>query len=137
MRIVTGPLVTLAVALVLTAACGSSEANASPGATTGGSTTEGREGTGGGARRGRGRVDEGNLVIGTDACASDTECRPADCCHAAACVGAAQAPSCVDAVCTMECRANTIDCGGGCLCHQGRCAARIVRAADLGISVPP
>jgi hypothetical protein len=68
---------------------------------------------------------EGRLIIGDDACTTDADCVPADCCHAAACVARENAPSCGDAVCTMECRPDTMDCGGGCLCHEGRCAARL------------
>lgn len=67
----------------------------------------------------------GRIVLGDDACTSDSDCVPADCCHAAACVARANAPSCGDVMCTMECRYGTIDCGGGCLCHEGRCAARL------------
>lgn len=69
--------------------------------------------------------DEPALVIGEDACTTDADCAPAECCHAAACVGRANAPACGDAMCTMECRYGTMDCGGGCLCHEGRCAARL------------
>lgn len=78
-------------------------------------------------------ASEGRLVVGEDACASDADCVPADCCHAAACVARAHAPACGDAVCTTECRYGTIDCGGGCLCHEGRCAARLSEAPDLNV----
>ncbi len=66
-----------------------------------------------------------NLVVGEDACETDADCVPAACCHAAACVAAANAPSCEDAMCTMDCQFGTLDCGGRCLCHEGRCAARL------------
>lgn len=69
--------------------------------------------------------DEPELVVSDDACTSDADCVPAECCHAAACVGRSNAPACGDAMCTMECRYGTLDCGGGCLCHEGRCAARL------------
>ncbi len=75
----------------------------------------------------------GELVVGDDACTTDADCVPADCCHAAACVARERAPSCGDAVCTTECRYGTIDCGGGCLCHEGRCAARLSAAPDLSV----
>lgn len=75
----------------------------------------------------------GGLVIGEDACSSDADCVPAECCHAAACVGRESAPSCGDAVCTTECRYGTIDCGGGCLCHEGRCAARLSEAPEMNV----
>lgn len=73
------------------------------------------------------------LAIGEDACTTDADCVPADCCHAAACVARDHAPSCGDAVCTTECRYQTIDCGGGCLCHEGHCAARLSSAPNLGV----
>ncbi|MGF1466183.1 MAG: hypothetical protein ACFCGT_08610 [Sandaracinaceae bacterium] len=68
---------------------------------------------------------EAPLVLGQDPCATDADCVPAQCCHAAACVSAERAPACGDAICTMECRSRTMDCGGGCVCHEGRCAARL------------
>lgn len=74
-----------------------------------------------------------NLVIGDDPCEQDTDCRPAQCCHATGCVAAENAPDCSDVMCTEECRANTIDCGGECVCHEGKCAARL---NDLGIGAP-
>lgn len=66
-----------------------------------------------------------HIVVGTDPCTTDADCVPAGCCHAAACVARASAPACGDAVCTMECRYGTLDCGGGCLCQAGHCAARL------------
>lgn len=68
-----------------------------------------------------------DVIVGTDVCQTDADCMPAQCCHATACVGKAKAPSCADAMCTRECRGGSIDCGGGCLCQQGRCAARVMR----------
>ncbi|MDQ3035140.1 MAG: hypothetical protein M3Y87_22225 [Myxococcota bacterium] len=80
----------------------------------------------------------GEVVIGTDPCTSDADCVPAACCHASTCVAAANAPSCGDAMCTMECRLGTIDCGGGCLCQDGRCGARLmVPPAGLGPTDAP
>lgn len=76
------------------------------------------------------------LAIGEDACASDADCVPAECCHAAACVARERAPSCEDAMCSAECRYGTIDCGGGCLCYQGRCAARLSEPPDLEVEEP-
>lgn len=69
---------------------------------------------------------EGAVVVGDDPCSTDADCMPAACCHASACVAVANAPSCGDAMCTMECRVGSIDCGGGCLCQEGRCAARLM-----------
>ena len=64
-------------------------------------------------------------------CETDADCVPAGCCHAAACVGTANAPDCTDMMCTQECRYGTLDCGGRCLCHEGRCAARLSEAPNL------
>jgi len=79
-------------------------------------------GEGDGVLAGSGEED---LVVGEDGCATDTDCVPDACCHAAACVGAGHAPACGEAMCTQECRYGTLDCGGGCLCREGRCAARL------------
>ncbi|UJR80231.1 hypothetical protein [Sandaracinus amylolyticus] len=57
------------------------------------------------------------------ACESDADCVPAECCHADACGAASDAPECDGEACTLECRAGTLDCGGRCLCLEGRCAA--------------
>lgn len=59
------------------------------------------------------------------ACATDADCVPAACCHADACVARAAAPACAGVACTLDCRENTIDCGGGCFCQNGQCAARM------------
>ncbi len=67
------------------------------------------------------------IVEGSDSCMTDSDCVPAVCCHAAACVARVHAPICTDTACTPACRPGTIDCGGGCFCHNGLCAARIVR----------
>lgn len=67
-------------------------------------------------------------VVASEApCETDADCVPANCCHASACTNRAQAPNCQQVMCTAECRGGTIDCGGGCLCVEGRCAARLVR----------
>lgn len=66
-----------------------------------------------------------SVVVGEVPCATDTDCVPAECCHAAECTGRANAPACTDVMCTMECRAGTMDCGGGCICQDGLCAARL------------
>ena len=64
-------------------------------------------------------------VLVTDvACQSDADCVKDSCCHATGCVAVADAPDCSAAVCTLECRAGTMDCYGGCVCQDGRCAAR-------------
>ncbi|WP_437865171.1 hypothetical protein [Sorangium sp. So ce363] len=71
------------------------------------------------------------IVVGSDPCKSDADCVPVCACHAAACIAKATAPMCDRGLmCTQECRPGTMDCGGGCLCQGGRCAARL-------INVPP
>ncbi|MEJ7727852.1 MAG: hypothetical protein WKG00_01415 [Polyangiaceae bacterium] len=65
------------------------------------------------------------LVVSGDACKTDTDCSPSGCCHATACGGKSKAPDCKAVQCSMECRGGTIDCGGGCLCQDGHCAARL------------
>ncbi|AUX45307.1 hypothetical protein SOCE26_067890 [Sorangium cellulosum] len=69
------------------------------------------------------------IAVGSDPCQTDADCAPACGCHPAACVAKATAPACEEGrVCTQECRPGTMDCGGGCLCKEGRCAARLVNA---------
>ena len=76
-------------------------------------------------------------VVATDiACTSDADCVPAGCCHADTCVAASDAPECKDVMCTADCRAGTLDCGGGCLCQEGRCAARIAVSFEAGPTPP-
>ena len=68
----------------------------------------------------------GTEIVATQVpCSSDADCVKDSCCHATSCVAAADAPDCKDTMCTMDCRANTMDCYGGCLCQDGVCAAEI------------
>ncbi len=69
---------------------------------------------------------ESTVVVGDDPCQTDADCFPAECCHASMCVSGDNTPMCENIACTMECRPGTIDCGGGCLCVEGRCAARLM-----------
>jgi hypothetical protein len=130
---------------VLLVACGSGSSaestepvSAEPeGTGSEGSAAEG-SGTGGGGTGGTAEASPASLAVGSDACTTDADCVPAGCCHAAACVGAANAPSCGDVMCTSECRYGTLDCGGGCLCHEGHCAARLSEPpAGIGAVPPP
>ncbi len=73
------------------------------------------------------------VVVGEDACETDADCVPAGCCHAAACVAEANAPSCEDTICTTDCQYGTLDCGGACLCQEGRCAARLSSPPHLRV----
>ena len=111
-------LLLLTAALPLTA-CGASESAASRDEIV----LDERGSEGGEGDRG------GRLVVSDDACTTDADCVPAGCCHAAACVAQANAPDCGDVMCTTDCQYGTLDCGGACLCREGRCAARL--------SVPP
>lgn len=72
-----------------------------------------------------------NGAMGTE-CVRDQDCVPAECCHPRTCVPAAQRTAVCNMMCTEECRGGTMDCGGGCLCQQGRCAAHIT---DRGLGV--
>ena len=76
---------------------------------------------------------EPRLVVGEDACETDADCVPAGCCHPAACVAQANAPTCGEVMCTADCRPDTMDCGGGCLCHEGRCAARLAERNEPSV----
>ncbi|MDP3275607.1 MAG: hypothetical protein Q8Q09_10460 [Deltaproteobacteria bacterium] len=77
-------------------------------------------------------------------CARDEDCVRATCCHATACVPVARRPACEGMMCTMECRPGTLDCGGSCVCQQGRCGATgggpqidvsALTGADAGASI--
>lgn len=72
----------------------------------------------------------------TAECASDADCVPAICCHADRCVPRAQAPSCANVACTADCQFGTLDCGGGCLCYDGRCNARLSQPPEVGEGTP-
>ncbi len=66
------------------------------------------------------------LAIGDAPCETDADCAPVECCHPSACGAAADAPTCTDVMCTEDCQSGTMDCGGQCLCHEGRCAAQLL-----------
>ena len=66
-------------------------------------------------------------------CTANADCVPATCCHATACVAKGEGPNCSGVPCTRECRAGTLDCGGGCVCRSGACAAEL---NDLGPGIP-
>jgi hypothetical protein len=67
----------------------------------------------------------GEVIVGDVDCKTDADCVPQECCHSTTCGAPKSAKTCAGAVCTMECRAGTLDCGGACLCQEGKCAARI------------
>ena len=58
-------------------------------------------------------------------CEADADCVPASCCHPTSCVPVSNRPSCDRVMCTQECRGGTLDCGGSCVCANGRCLERI------------
>lgn len=66
------------------------------------------------------------VVGGIDACTTDADCVPASCCHAAECISASKPKSACFVDCSTSCNPGTIDCGGGCLCQDGLCAARVL-----------
>jgi hypothetical protein len=71
-------------------------------------------------------------VVTTDVpCSADADCVKDDCCHATSCVAIADAPDCSATMCTLECRAKTMDCNGGCVCQAGFCAAQLWSAPDV------
>lgn len=87
---------------------------------------EGAEGGGEGGDAGGGLETSERIVVGEDPCKTDADCVPATCCHPNACVSADKKPDCKDATCTLNCQGDTMDCGGGCLCQEGKCAAKLV-----------
>ncbi|MCS6856566.1 MAG: hypothetical protein NZM37_02530 [Sandaracinaceae bacterium] len=115
--------------IVWISACGPSSENAPRGKAE--SPLSSPEGAGASVSEGKEvavNLERFEWVEGEDGCEADSDCVPASCCHASRCVGRAKAPRCEQPVlCTMECRPGTIDCGGGCVCRNGRCTARIWR----------
>ena len=69
------------------------------------------------------------IVVGNDPCQTDADCVPVCGCHASSCIAKANATACdPNRMCTAHCQPGTMDCGGGCLCQGGKCAARLVNA---------
>lgn len=55
-------------------------------------------------------------------CMVDEDCVPSICCHAQDAVNKANAPDCSATLCSLDCEAETIDCGqGGIACIEGAC----------------
>jgi hypothetical protein len=67
----------------------------------------------------------GNVNVGTASCSSDSDCVPTTCCHAKACGAPVKDMAC-NVACTADCEGGTIDCGGGCFCDSGKCAAHLM-----------
>jgi hypothetical protein len=58
-------------------------------------------------------------------CTTDSDCIPAQCCHPTTCKPGTEQPECAAVSCTADCRAGTLDCGGKCLCQEGKCVAQL------------
>jgi len=58
-------------------------------------------------------------------CSADGDCVAESCCHASSCVAKENAPICSGIKCTMDCRPGSLDCGGSCLCENGKCVAKL------------
>ena len=89
--------------------------------------TEPGEAESGEAESGQLESDAGTIetAISEVPCESDADCVKSACCHATSCVGLADAQDCSNTMCTLECRAGTMDCYGGCVCQAGLCAAQL------------
>ena len=123
--------IALVLSLAFLAACGSADHGSSNGTTETTTTTTTTTSSGDDTTSGATQSDAPQLVVGTDACTTDADCVPGGCCHATSCVARANAPACGESVCTADCRFGTLDCGGGCLCHQGYCAAQLSQAPNI------
>ncbi len=67
-----------------------------------------------------------SVVVGSAPCKTDADCVPTSCCHPTQCGSPATAPDCSATMCSADCKAGTMTCGGGCLCQDGQCAARLL-----------
>jgi hypothetical protein len=65
------------------------------------------------------------IAVGADDCTTDADCVKSDCCHPRMCVSKDKTPSCGDVACTLDCQVGAMDCYGGCLCQEGKCAAKL------------
>lgn len=70
------------------------------------------------------------IVVSKDACKTDEDCAPSTCCMAKACGAASKAPDCSAVRCRRDCSTPTVECGGGCLCQNGFCAAKLGTTAE-------
>ena len=66
-----------------------------------------------------------HITVTKISCQADADCVKDSCCHATGCVARANAPSCGQTMCTMDCQAGTMDCHGGCSCQDGFCVAEV------------
>jgi hypothetical protein len=69
-------------------------------------------------------------------CDEDSDCAKAQCCHAADCVIKEKVPDCRNIMCTMDCQAGTLDCGGSCACIAGRCEGRNFQPGNVHLESP-
>ena len=54
-------------------------------------------------------------------CQTSSDCVKNSCCHATGCVPKYAQPYCEGIMCTQECAAASLDCGGSCECIEGSC----------------
>ena len=70
-------------------------------------------------------VMQNEAIQNTDiySCNYDSDCIAEQCCHATSAINKNFAPNCKEAICTMECRGGTLDCGYGEIkCTSKKCA---------------
>jgi len=67
---------------------------------------------------------EFQLCPGETKCVKDEDCVPDSCCHPTGCTLKSNAPLCDTMMCTEECAAGTLDCGGSCACVDGECVGQ-------------
>jgi len=58
-------------------------------------------------------------------CTTDADCIPDACCHPTGCKAGTEMPECAAVLCDASCQPGTLDCGGKCLCQDGKCAAQL------------
>ncbi|MBN2459232.1 hypothetical protein JXB28_03015 [Candidatus Woesearchaeota archaeon] len=58
-------------------------------------------------------------------CTTDSDCIPAQCCHPTTCKPGKEQPECAAVLCDMSCQPGTMDCGGKCVCQEGKCVAQL------------
>ena len=115
---------------------GANEGGADDGAPSEPATTEPTPGEPAAGERPPGEGDSGIRITERETdvpCSTDGDCVPNDCCHSTTCVAKVDAPGdkCKEAMCTMDCRAGTTDCGGGCLCRSGKCVVQLFGLTEM------
>ncbi|MBS3091048.1 hypothetical protein J4217_01195 [Candidatus Pacearchaeota archaeon] len=76
------------------------------------------------SKKGQNNPNDG--INDTNYCNVDSDCVAASCCHSTSCVNVNAKPRCDGVFCTLECRAESLDCGqGSCKCVNRECKAVI------------